>query len=809
MVEWKSAEKETQLKVTDLKVSEPDHAAAPIVEVTENEGAGADLNIGQDSDSDANEASGIGKPTPKACLPEAGPAVKDKSIQKSNNDAKSNNDEDTPPDLGDRYEVLELIGSGGMGTVWKVHDRKLDEFFAIKVLRPELLADDTANKRFQREAKLASELTHTNIAAIFGPGFDAKDRPYIIMRYVDGESLSDILAREGKLSEERAIDIFTQVCEAMAHSHMKGIVHRDIKPSNIVISKTESGADLVQLVDFGIASCVYEERTKTQALTKAVDVFGSPRYMSPEQLLGEEVTQQSDIYSLGCVFYEMLTGKPPFTEENPVKLILQQMSEPVDLGPVPFRLRTLLYGCLAKEKILRLPSFDLVLKLIETVDSHLLANQPHDNILHGLFAAFLILISGLPLPAASLTLPVTLLLYGYTLMLNSTTAVCSLGYRKLELCLAVVSILLFPAFFLAPPLDRAHLGLLPAAIFVPFAAALAAWLTTNDKVLKYYTELKLRLSQHHNDRYRSWVRHGRWTQKMVNSHQVLLPIISFVPLGVISILLLPKLTESLSVGVPIYDIGTHSILTLSPIMFTAMCIGIVAIDSHYAQANIKKSILRSLRWSVYSYLGGLAAGATLLGFVQEPGMINYLRQADIPMELHVDEGKYKPARLAALNYPDTTMDNRARLEAAYTLGKSEDNVQSVVRLCDQIINSKCKNYPETVAQALDWKIYLTKDKADYNTVIAPQIDKALDLLDQVESSLKFPPEYAAKPELIALALARDARSFNDTERMERALAIAQKWEKGNDSLAAAIKELRAPPKTDWRYRGRMRDRYFY
>jgi Serine/threonine protein kinase len=244
-----------------------------------------------------------------------------------NLESKAFDTSETPPDLGPRYDILGLVGTGGMGTVWKVHDKELGEDFAIKVLKPELVTDETALKRFQKEANLASELTHANIAAIFGPGEDGSGRPYIIMRYVDGESLADILKREGKLSEERAMDIFSQLCEALSHSHMKGIVHRDIKPSNIIISKTESGADLVQLVDFGIARCVYDEVTKTQALTKAVDVFGSPRYMSPEQLLGQEVTGQSDIYSLGIVLYEMLTGEPPFTSDNPIELMIQQISQ--------------------------------------------------------------------------------------------------------------------------------------------------------------------------------------------------------------------------------------------------------------------------------------------------------------------------------------------------------------------------------------------------------------------------------------------------------------------------------------------------
>lgn len=254
------------------------------------------------------------------------------------------------PNLGDRYEVLEFLGAGGMGSVWKVFDKELKEHFAVKVLLPALVADDASLKRFQKEAELASELNHPNIVAIYGAGSDVDGNPTIIMRLVQGESLEDVLKREGKLPEEQAIDIAQQICEALVYSHSKGIVHRDIKPSNIIISKTKSGADLVQLVDFGIARCVYEQKTATMAITKAVDMLGSPLYMSPEQLLGEEVTEASDIYSFGCVFYEMLTGKPPFYDENPVKVVLKHVSEEPDLKVIPERLRFTLECTLRKAK---------------------------------------------------------------------------------------------------------------------------------------------------------------------------------------------------------------------------------------------------------------------------------------------------------------------------------------------------------------------------------------------------------------------------------------------------------------------------
>lgn len=279
-------------------------------------------------------------------------------VQRTEDSAESKVAECTLPQetpvLGARYDVLDFVGSGGMGTVWKVYDKELKETFAIKVLKPELLADDVSLKRFQQEARLATDLTHANIAAIFGPGEDTEGRPYIIMRYVEGESLADILKREGKLEPERAMDIFWQIHAALTHSHMKGIIHRDIKPSNIIISRTESGGDMVNIIDFGIAKSIYEEVSKTQALTKAIDVFGSPQYMSPEQLLGKEVGPASDFYSLGCVLHEMFTGNPPFQSDNPVELLVLQLNETADLSGIPAQYAETLGICLEKAPLNRI-----------------------------------------------------------------------------------------------------------------------------------------------------------------------------------------------------------------------------------------------------------------------------------------------------------------------------------------------------------------------------------------------------------------------------------------------------------------------
>lgn len=242
---------------------------------------------------------------------------------------------ESPPSLDARYEILDYLGAGGMGSVWKVLDKTLNETFAIKVLHPQYAANEDSIKRIKQEARLAVDLTHANIAAIFGAIEDAQGHPCIVMRYVEGESLQTILAREGKLDPQRAEQIYNQIVDALVHSHMKGIVHRDIKPSNIIISRTESGGEVVKLVDFGIAKSVYEEVSKTQALTRTADIMGSPRYMSPEQFLGQDVGPSADLYSLGCVYYEMLVGHPPFTEENPVKLILQHLHDLPDFSKLP------------------------------------------------------------------------------------------------------------------------------------------------------------------------------------------------------------------------------------------------------------------------------------------------------------------------------------------------------------------------------------------------------------------------------------------------------------------------------------------
>lgn len=257
--------------------------------------------------------------------------------------------------LGARYRVVSLLGRGGMGSVYKVLDTEIGKHFAIKVLNSQLVTDSSSIKRFEQEAKAARDLTQANLVAVYDYGVGASGLPFIIMDYLDGDTLSDILKKEGFLDVSRALDIFIQVCEAVVHAHMKGVIHRDIKPSNIIVEKGADSIDLAKLVDFGIAKVMPRQEQLNQ-MTQTGEIFGSPVYMSPEQCLGNKLDARSDIYELGCVMYEALTGIQPFAAENPVKSILKHISEDVipisnlkhDFA-VPKELERIVLHCLERE----------------------------------------------------------------------------------------------------------------------------------------------------------------------------------------------------------------------------------------------------------------------------------------------------------------------------------------------------------------------------------------------------------------------------------------------------------------------------
>ncbi|HEY9786625.1 MAG TPA: serine/threonine-protein kinase [Candidatus Obscuribacterales bacterium] len=215
--------------------------------------------------------------------------------------------------LDNRYCMLEQIGSGGMSTVYKARHVTMDVVRAIKVLYPRLASEKQSTLRFLQEAKAVASLQHPNVVAVYDSGVTGDGRPYIAMDCLIGESLADVIQAEHFLERQRAIDIFVQITNGLAAAHQRGIIHRDLKPGNIMLVKGADGQEVVKILDFGIAKVLSEDEVKDVQLTQTGEIFGSPLYMSPEQCTGSKVDARSDVYALGCVMYEALTGRPPFS----------------------------------------------------------------------------------------------------------------------------------------------------------------------------------------------------------------------------------------------------------------------------------------------------------------------------------------------------------------------------------------------------------------------------------------------------------------------------------------------------------------
>jgi serine/threonine protein kinase len=219
--------------------------------------------------------------------------------------------------LAGRYHIQDDIARGGMGRVIAAHDERLHRQVAVKVLKDELVQDPRFVERFRREARAVAALSHPNVATVFDYGEDDACH-FIVMEYAEGKDLSRVLREDGPLSVDRAARIAAQVCNALAHAHAAGVVHRDVKPANIIIGS----ADRVKVTDFGIARAVGDA-----TLTATGSVLGTAQYISPEQAAGGHVTPATDVYSLGIVLYEMLTGAVPFTGDSPVAVAMQQVNE--------------------------------------------------------------------------------------------------------------------------------------------------------------------------------------------------------------------------------------------------------------------------------------------------------------------------------------------------------------------------------------------------------------------------------------------------------------------------------------------------
>jgi serine/threonine protein kinase len=230
--------------------------------------------------------------------------------------------------LRGRYEFIEPLGQGGMGVLYKARHLLMDKYVVIKLLHSRLRADSRNIIRFQTEAKAANKLNHTHIVKVTDFGLTADQTAYLVMDYVEGKSLARLIAEEGPLTLARAAVLFIQIADALAHAHKHGILHRDLKPGNIMIHREPDGSESAMLTDFGIAKLHHDSE---QSLTQTGEVFGSPLYMSPEQCMGMQIHARAEVYSMGCLMYETLTGTPPHTSPSALDL----MHKHINAAPVP------------------------------------------------------------------------------------------------------------------------------------------------------------------------------------------------------------------------------------------------------------------------------------------------------------------------------------------------------------------------------------------------------------------------------------------------------------------------------------------
>ncbi|MBK9034152.1 MAG: protein kinase [Myxococcales bacterium] len=271
----------------------------------------------------------------------------------------------TGRDIAGRYRVLSKLGEGGMGAVYRGEQISLKRTVAIKVLRPELSANPGLVRRFNAEAELAAKLSHPNTVNIYDFGQDGTGALFIAMEYLEGRSLRQVVTTEGPLPPARALAIGRQIAASLSDAHGHGIVHRDLKPDNVMLTERGREHDVVRVLDFGIAKLRDDNRQTVNAMTQAGDLVGTPQYMAPEQIRGDEVDGRTDVYALGAMLYEMVTGRLPFEGPTVMAVLSKHLTETPppptarrpDLGLAP-ALDSLIMAALAKEPSQRPPSMD-------------------------------------------------------------------------------------------------------------------------------------------------------------------------------------------------------------------------------------------------------------------------------------------------------------------------------------------------------------------------------------------------------------------------------------------------------------------
>ena len=264
--------------------------------------------------------------------------------------------------LGNRYQIIKKIGDGGMAFVYQAKDKLLNRIVAVKVLRPEFVDDKDFLAKFKREAEAVANITHPNIVNVYDVGQEGKVH-YIVMEYVDGQNLKEIIKNEGVLDEYTALDITKQIAQALSAAHKKGVIHRDIKPHNILISNEDRQ---VKVADFGIAKAV-----SNSTITNIGSIIGSVHYFSPEQAKGQPVANNADLYSLGIVLYEMLIGRVPFRGDSPISIALQHINEEIEFTQEEKTIRTLISKMTEKSPEDRYQSAEEVIEDIDYIEKNI------------------------------------------------------------------------------------------------------------------------------------------------------------------------------------------------------------------------------------------------------------------------------------------------------------------------------------------------------------------------------------------------------------------------------------------------------
>jgi serine/threonine-protein kinase len=234
------------------------------------------------------------------------------------------------------YRITERIGTGGMGSVYKAEQPSMNRLVAIKVLHPRFANRDDLVSRFRREARAMSQLSHPNTARVYKFGQLPDGAAYFVMDYMEGKNLAHVVRAEGPMEPDRAINVMIQVCGALDEAHRAGIIHRDLKPENIFLTQQGGTNDFPKVLDFGLAKVSEKQMGRgSMMLTQQGMVFGTPEFMSPEQTQGEQLDRRSDIYSLGLILYELLTGKLPFDAEKPIDIMRAHVQD----KPIPLNSR--------------------------------------------------------------------------------------------------------------------------------------------------------------------------------------------------------------------------------------------------------------------------------------------------------------------------------------------------------------------------------------------------------------------------------------------------------------------------------------